>query len=161
MIFTDLAAFRQQLVPHTRWQICDHRDEPVLSTLNARLLLARARTYRCTRDQYRATCGVPPRWRAITSSWASRVWGLHKVSLRRRGTLLKTMWDQWWHGENKAVAGLLDTQCLLCQAPLCSQAHIVCVCPVLEHLREDHLRSLNTATTRLHQDLNACYSLNT
>ena len=149
VIFTDLAALRQQLVPHTPWQIRDQREEAVLNTLNARLLLARTRTYRCTRDQYRARRGAPPRWRSTTSSWASRVWGLHKVSLRRRGTLLKTMWDQWWHGENKAVAGLLDTQCPLCQAPLCSQAHIVCVCPVLDHLREDHLRSLTTATTRL------------
>ena len=59
------------------------------------------------------------------------------------------MWDQWWHGENKDVTGLLDTQCPLGQAPTCSQAHILCVCPVLEYLREDHLRSLATANTRL------------
>ena len=116
VILPDLVAFRQQLVPYTQWQIGDHRDEAVLSTLNARLLLARSHTYRCTRDQYRASRGAPPKWRSITPTWASRIWGLHKVSLRRRGTLLKTMWDQWWHGENKAVAGLWDTQCPLCQA---------------------------------------------
>ena len=61
------------------------------------------------------------------------------------------MWDQWWHGENKAVAGLLDTHCPLCQEPTCSQAHILCVCPALEHLREDYLRSLANAPTRLPQ----------
>ena len=149
VILPDLVAFRQQLVPYTQWQIGDHRDEAVLSTLNARLLLARSHTYRCTRDQYRASRGAPPKWRSITPTWASRIWGLHKVSLRRRGTLLKTMWDQWWHGENKAVAGRLDIQCPLCQAPLCSQAHILCVCPVIDHLRADHLRSLHSATTRL------------
>ena len=104
--FTDLAAFRQQLVPHTQLQTYDNRDEAVLSTLNARLLLARSHMYRCTRDQYRASRGALPRWRSTTPTWASRVWGLHKVSLRRRGTLLKTMWYQWRHGENKAVAGL-------------------------------------------------------
>ena len=149
MILTDSEAFRHQLVPHTQWQIRDHQDEAVLSTLNARLLSARSRTYRCTRDQYRARRGALPRWRFTTPGWASHVWGLHKVSLRRRGTLLKTMWDQWWHGGNKAVAGLSDTQCLLCHAEICSQDHILCVCPALDHLRQDHLRSLTTATTRL------------
>ena len=83
--------------------------------------------------------------------WASYVWSLNKASFRRRGTLLKTMWDQWWHGEKKAVAGLLDTHCPLCQDLICSQAHILCVCPALEHLREDHLLSLATSTTRLPQ----------
>ena len=38
----------------------------------------------------------------------------------------------------------------MCQEPICSQAFILCVCPALEHLREDHLRSLAT-TTRLPQ----------
>ena len=50
VILTDLAAFRQQLVLHIQWQIGDHHDEAVLSTLNARLLLARSRTYRCIRN---------------------------------------------------------------------------------------------------------------
>ena len=122
VILTDLAAFRQQLVPYTHWQICCNQDEAVLSTLNARLLLATSRTYRCTRDQYRARRGALPKWRATTPTWASHVWALHKASFRRRGTLLKTMWDQWWHGENNAVAGLLDTQCPMCQATTCSQA---------------------------------------
>ena len=136
VILTDLASFRQQLVPYTHWQICDHQDEPVLSTLNAHLLLARSRTYRRTRDQYRARRGAPPRWRSTAPTWASHVWALPKASFRRRGTLLKTMWDQWWHGENKSVAGLY-TQSPLCQAIICSQAHIlcVCVCPLLEHIR--------------------------
>ena len=61
------------------------------------------------------------------------------------------MWDRWWHGENKSVAGLLDTQCSLCQATICSQARILCGCTQLEPLREDHLRSLATANTRLLQ----------
>ena len=39
----------------------------------------------------------------------------------------------------------------LCPAPICSQAHILCVCPVLEHLREDHLRSIATTTTSIPQ----------
>ena len=151
VILTDLAAIRQQLVPHTQWQICDHQDESVLSTLNARLLLARSRTYRCTRDQYRARRGALPKWRSSTPTWASHVWALHKVSLRRRGTLLKTMWDQWWHGGNKAVAGLLEIQCLLYHAAICSQDHILCACPALDHLRQDNLRSLTMANTRLPQ----------
>ena len=148
---TDLAAFCKQLIPHTHWQLCDHQEEAVLNTLNARLALARSHTYRHTRDQYRARRGAPPRWQTTAPAWASHVWSLNKTSLRRRGTLLKTIWDQWWHGENRAVAGLSDTQCPLCQAPLCSQAHIVCACPALDHLREDHLRSLATSTTRLPQ----------
>ena len=44
VILTDRAAFRQQLIPHTRWQLCDHQDEAVLNTLNARVALARSRT---------------------------------------------------------------------------------------------------------------------
>ena len=151
VIPTDLTAFRQQLIPHTHWQLCDHQDEVVLNTLNARLALARSHNYRCTRDQYRARRGASPRWRATAPFWASHVWSLHRAPLRRRGTLLKTMWDQWWHGENKAVAGLPDIHCPLCQEPTCSQAHILCVCPALEHLREDHLRSLATSLTRLPQ----------
>ena len=151
VILTDLATFRQQLIPHTRWQLCDHQDEAVLSTLNARFALARSRTYRSTRDQYRARRGAPPKWRTTSPTWVSHVWSLNKASFRRRGTLLKTMWDQWWHGDNKAVAGLLDTHCPLCQDPIYSQAHILCVCPALEHIREDHLRSLAASTTRLPQ----------
>ena len=58
VILTGLAAFRQQVVPCTHRQICDYQDEAVLGTLNARLLLARSRTYRRTRDQYRD--GGPP-----------------------------------------------------------------------------------------------------
>ena len=58
---------------------------------------------------------------------------------------------KWWHSENKSVAGLLDTQCPLCQVTTCSQAHILCVCLVLEHFREDHLRYLATANSRLPQ----------
>ena len=151
VIFTDLEAVRQQLIPHTRWHLCDHQDVAVLNTLNARFAFGRSRTYRSTRDQYRARRGAPPKWRNITPSWASHIWSLNKASFRRRGTLLKTMWDQWWHGENKAVAGLLDTHCPLCQDPICSQAHILCVCPALDHLRADHLRSLATSLTRLPQ----------
>ena len=151
VILTDLAVFRQQLVPSTHWQICDYQDEAVLSTLNVRLLWARSRTYHFTRDQYRAHRGALRRWRSTTPTSASHVWALHKASFRQRGTLLKNMWDQWWHGENKAVAGLLHTQCPLFQATTCSKAHILCVCPVLKHLWEDHLRSLTTANTRFPQ----------
>ena len=74
VILADLAPFRQQLVPYTHWQLCDYQNEAVLSTLHARLSLARSRTYRTTRDQYRARHGAPPRWRATTPTWASHVW---------------------------------------------------------------------------------------
>ena len=143
VILTDLAAFRQQLVPYTHLQICDYQDEAVLK---ARLLQARSRTYYRTRDQYRARRGAPPKWRSTTLAWASHVWALPKASFQRRGTLLRTIWDQWWHGETKSVAGLLDTECLLCHASVCSQA-----CPSVVHLRKDHFRSFATAYNRLPQ----------
>ena len=148
-IYTDLDAIRQQLLPHHQWTIYDNHDDAVLGTLSARLLLARSRNYRRTRDQYRLRRGAPPKWRGTSSMWASHIWRLPETSLRRRGTSLKTIWDQWWHGENQWIAGAPDGACRLCKAPICSQAHILCVCPVTAHIRQENLLSIKSATQRL------------
>ena len=152
-MYTDLDAIRQQLIPHHQWTVYDNQNDAVLGTLVARLLLARSRNYRRTRDQNRALRDAPPKWRIISAAWASRIWMLSTASLRSRGTLLKTIWDQWWHGENQWVAGAMDGVCPLCRAPVCSQAHILCLCPSLDRIRKEHLFSICSATHHLPQGL--------
>ena len=56
--------------------------------------------------------------------------------------------NHWWHGENKRVAGTSDSTCPLCHAPLCSQTHILCVCPSLDHIRKEQLSSIRSATNQ-------------
>ena len=64
------------------------------------------------------------------------------------GTLLRPIWDQWWHGENRIVAGSPEVLCPLCNAGVCSQAHILCECPNQEPFRREHIFSINGAAHR-------------
>ena len=109
--------------------------------------MTRSSNYRCNRDHYRSLRGAPPKWRSTSPAWASHIWALPKTSLRRRGTLIKTMWDQWWHGENTSVAGVQEGACPLCRATVCSQDHIQCVCLSLE----EQLLSITNASYHLPQ----------
>ena len=112
-------------------------------------LLARSRNYRRIRDEYRSSRGAPPKWRTTSPQWASYIWALPSATLKRRGTLLRTIWDQWWHGENQLVAGVEDGLCPLCQGTVYSQAHIICDCPYLEPFRAEQLSPILGATRRL------------
>ena len=85
---------------------------------------------------------LPPQLGPLTS-------GLSRTCLRRRGTLLRTIWDQWWQGENTLVAGVQEGACPLCSATVCSQAHILCVCPSLDHILKDQRCSIMSTSNRL------------
>ena len=148
-ILTDIAGVRQQLASYSTWSFRGHQDDITLGPLPARQLLARSRNYRRSRDEYRTTRGAPPKWRSTSPQWASSIWALPAATLKRRGTLLRTMWDQWWHGENQLVAGSDDGICPLCQGTVYSQAHIICECPHLEPSRNEQLSSILGATRRL------------
>ena len=147
-ILTDIAGVRQQLASYSTWSFRGHQDDITLGPLPARQLLARSRNYRRIRDEYRSARGAPPKWRTTSPQWASYIWALPATSLKRRGTLLRTLWDQWWHGENQLVAGFDDGLCPLCQGTVYSQAHILCECPHLEPYRQEQLLSIHNATRR-------------
>ena len=147
-ILTDIAGVGRQLASYSSWSFRGHQHDITLGPLSARQLLARSRNYRRTRDDYRATRGAPPKWRTTSPQWASYIWALPTTSLKRRGTLLRTIWDQWWHGENQLVSGLEDGLCPLCQGTVYSQAHILCECPHLEPYRTEQLSSIFGATRR-------------
>ena len=72
----------------------------VLSILMIEAIAAKEKrenhNYPQTRDQYWALREAPPKWSSTYPLWASRVWSLSAASLRPRGTLLRTIWDQWW-----------------------------------------------------------------
>ena len=107
-IYTDLDAIRQQLLPHHQCKVYYNQDmrSSVLWRLDYYLPAPAITDYRSRR-------GAPHKWRVTSSAWASHICMLPKTSLRRRGTLLKTIWDHWWHGEHQWVAGALDGSCLL------------------------------------------------
>ena len=148
-ILTDFAGVRQQLASYSNWSFRGHQDDITLGPLPARQLLARSRNYRRRRDDYRSIRGAPPKWRTTSPQWASSIWAIPTASLKRRGTLLRTIWDQWWHGENQIVAGLDDGLCPLCRGTVYSQAHILCECPHLELYRTEQLSSILGATRRI------------
>ena len=85
-IYTDLGAIRQQLLPHHQWTVYDNQDmrSSVLWRLDYSLPAPAITDYRSRR-------GAPHKWRVTSSAWASHIWMLPKTSLRRRGTLLKTI----------------------------------------------------------------------
>ena len=148
-ILTDITGVRQQLASYSTWSFRGHQDDITLGPLPARQLLARSRNYRRIRDEYRTSRGAPPKWRTTSPQWASYIWALPATTLKRRGTLLRTIWDQWWHGENQLVAGSEDGLCPLCQGTVYSQAHILCECPHLEPYRTEQLSSIHGATRRI------------
>ena len=143
------AGVRQQLASYSNWSFRGYQDDITLGPLPARQLLARSRNYRRRRDEYRSIRGAPPKWRTTSPQWASSIWAIPTASLKRRGTLLRTIWVQWWHGENQIVAGLADGLCPLCQGTVYSQAHILCECPHLEPYRTEQLSSVLGATRRI------------
>ena len=126
-------------------------------TLAQRQLLARPTTTaaRAPRDLYRALRAAPSELELHLLLWALRVWSLSAVSLRRRGTLLRTTCDQWWHGEKQLVGGSYKRDCPLCQALVCSRAHIICSCPSLDSFRRDQLYSSRGANNRVRRALAA------
>ena len=113
----------------------DHHDEATLGTNPFWQLLARSRNYRRFRDGYWAVRGAHAKWRTTSHQWACHIWTLPTVSLRRRGTLLRTIWDQWWHGESRTVCGSPDGSYELCNA--------VCECPSLDSHPRVKLFSIN------------------
>ena len=144
-----MAAIRQQLGPSERWSFYDQHDYIVIGTSASRQLLACSRNYRLIRDQYRSSSPPPPKWRTTSPQWASLIWALPSVSIRRRGTLRRIIWDQLWHEENQLGSGSREGTCLLCQEVVWSQVHILCTCPALDPIRCDQLSSIRRANLRI------------
>ena len=125
-ILTDFNGVKQQIASYSSWSFRDYQEDITLGPLPARQRLARSRTYRRTRDEYRALRGAPPKWRTNSPQWASHIWALPMASLNVGIPFRRTIWDQWWHGDNRSVAGLEDILCPLCHTVNYSQAHILC-----------------------------------
>ena len=64
------AGIKQQVGPYNQLSFRNHHKKITLGTLPARLLLARLRNYRRTRDEYRSLRGAPPKWQTTSPQWA-------------------------------------------------------------------------------------------
>ena len=67
-------------------------------------------------------------------------WSLTSVCLRRRGTLLRTIWNLWWYGKNRL--GSPDEACAPYHA-VCSHTQI------FDSLRRDQIYSIKGATLQV------------
>jgi len=63
------------------------------------------------------------------------------LTLGKRVAAVRAIWDLWWHADNQAVAGHLDTDlCPLCSRNPGTQAHIICECPNIADVQNCYLQ---------------------